>query len=102
MSKIKKIYEFGASWCGPCKAYGPVFKRVSDMEEFTGIEFKQIDVDSDEGEELSEKFQVRNVPTTLIIGDNEELKFRLVGNIPENDLVKLIRDNNKEDEEVTE
>ena len=58
------ILKFFGSWCNPCKA-------LSKSLEDAGIEHQSIDVD--ENEELTEKYNVRSVPTIVILDkdDNE-------------------------------
>ena len=89
--KINRIIKLGASWCQPCHVFAKTFEKVAEMEEYKGIEFKQIDIEEDEGAELLvEKFGIRNVPTTLILGENDELIYKLSGNIPLNDFTEVI------------
>ena len=38
------ILDFWAEWCGPCKAYGPVYERVSS--EFEDVIFAKINTNS--------------------------------------------------------
>lgn len=77
-----------ASWCFPCKAYAPTFIEVSKMDENKGIEFKEFDADNDE--ELFEKYQVRSVPTTVFLDENDCEIYKLTGNISKTDLLKAI------------
>ena len=60
------IKYFTAIWCGPCKAFGPIFDGV--MNE-TGVNFNRIDVDNNK--ELTAKYMVSSVPTIIFeIGGN--------------------------------
>ena len=90
-NKVKKVAEFSASWCTPCKAYAPTFKRVSEMEEFSEIEFVPTCIDDGEDHDLEiAKFDIKSVPTTILLDENNEPIYKLMGNIPEKDLVDLI------------
>ena len=90
---IKRILKLGASWCQPCHVFSKTFNKVAEMEEYKGIEFKEIDIEEDEdGELLVEKFGIRNVPTTLILDENDELIYKLSGNLPLNDFTEVIND----------
>lgn len=90
---VKTIIRIGASWCGPCRAYAPTFHKVKDMDEFKDIEFKEIDIENDEnGDVLAEKYQIRSVPTTILLDENDELIYKVMGNIPLNDLTNIINE----------
>lgn len=90
-NRVKKVAEFSASWCAPCRAYAPTFKRVSEMEEFTEIEFETTDIDDGEDHDLEmAKFAIKSVPTTILLDENNEPIYKLMGNVPEKDLVDLI------------
>lgn len=65
-----KIYKFSASWCNPCKMLS---KTMSTLD----IPYTEIDVD--ENEELTEKYNIRNVPVLLFTDDNGNEVKRLVG-----------------------
>lgn len=90
---MKKIIKISAEWCGPCKALAPIFHKVSEMEEFKNVEFKEYDVDDEDGEEYVSKFSVRNIPTILILDENNELINKSVGALPENMLIKFLQEN---------
>src|SRR5579871_4506093 len=53
------IVDFFATWCGPCKIFGPVFERVS--AEFPNIIFVKVDVE--QFKDLSSKYEIRGIPT---------------------------------------
>ena len=68
---MKKILYFSAAWCGPCKMLGPIMESLSGQ-----INYEKIDVDNNQ--DLSIQYGVRNVPT-LVLVENEETVGRLVG-----------------------
>lgn len=63
----KKAIRFTAPWCGPCKAYAPMFERVSN--EVTDWEFETIDIDQDP--QKAQEFGVRGIPTTAFMIDDK-------------------------------
>ena len=67
------IYYFTADWCNPCKKVKPI---VEEMNRESVIKFQMIDVDSEE--ELVKRFDVRSVPTFILIQDGAEVK-RITG-----------------------
>lgn len=87
MIKLKKIVKLSAAWCAPCKAYASVFDEVSNKEENKDIKFVSYDV---EGNELAEKYHVRNIPTSLFFDENNELIYKLSGSVNSNILQDLI------------
>jgi thioredoxin 1 len=90
-NKLKKVVEYGASWCSPCMAYAPTYKRVSEMDEFNEVTFESVDIDDGEDHDLEiEKFDIKSVPTTILLDENDKPIYKLMGNIPEKDLVDLI------------
>ena len=76
------MVDFGATWCGPCKALAP---RVEELEkEYEGrVMIGTADVD--ECSDLAAKFRIRNVPTVLFF-KNGELKDKSVGAVPKGSL----------------
>lgn len=86
---MKKVIDVFGTWCGPCRAYKPTFEKVSKMDEFSDIEFEEMDVD--ENEDLASSYNVRGVPCTLFLNSKGEVIDRLAGLQTEQALVDKIR-----------
>ncbi len=69
------LIEFGAKWCGPCKAIAPVIKDLAEKYDERAL-IGEVDVDSNS--EIASKFGVQNIPTLIIFKDGYEVK-RLIG-----------------------
>lgn len=89
---VKRIIKMGAVWCGPCRVLSPIFHKASNMKEFEGIDFYDLDIDDEENAELVEKYQIRNVPTVLVVDENNEIVRRIVGAVPENQFISMLKD----------
>lgn len=88
-----KVLKFSATWCGPCKIMGPIFEKVSKLDKFKNIDFKSYDIEDDEeGVELVEKFSVRNIPTIIIVDENDNQMKKIIGAVQENELINLIEE----------
>ena len=79
------VLDFWADWCGPCKAFGPIFDRVSNKN--PDIFFGKINVD--EQNELSNDFHIRSIPT-LVILKQKTIIYQESGNIPEYILTEIV------------
>jgi thioredoxin 1 len=79
---VKKIIKMSASWCMPCRVYSKTFNDVKNKDKYKNIVFEEIDVD--ENEEMVNKYKVRGVPTTIILGEEEKVLSIFSGNVPKN------------------
>ena len=80
------ILDFWAEWCGPCKAYGPVFERVS--EQYPDVVFGKIN--TEEEPELGRMFNIRSIPTTIAFKQQIGV-FMQPGALPEQALMDLVK-----------
>jgi thioredoxin 1 len=55
------VIEFSANWCGVCNGIAKPFEELSSEAEFKDITFARVDID--ELPELSEKSDIKGVPT---------------------------------------
>ena len=79
------LLDWWASWCGPCRAFAPIFEQVSNQH--ADITFGKIDTDAQQ--ELSGAFEIRSIPTLMIFRDGI-LLFEQAGALPAAALEELI------------
>jgi thioredoxin 1 len=84
--EIPVLVDFHAEWCKPCKVMHPILKSVKNN---FGEELKIIKINVDNNQALSEKFNVKGVPT-FILFHKGEVKWRKSGVIEEEDFINYI------------
>ena len=67
---MKYLY-FSAGWCSPCKVLSPIMAQVGQS-----VSVQKIDVDSQS--ELANQYNVRNIPTVILMASGVEVN-RFVG-----------------------
>jgi thioredoxin-like negative regulator of GroEL len=66
---MSHVLYFTADWCNPCKKVKPI---VEEMNRESTTRFQLVDVDSEM--ELVKRFEIRSVPTFILIEDGKEVK----------------------------
>jgi thioredoxin-like negative regulator of GroEL len=80
---MKQLLYFSAAWCGPCKTLGPIMEQAGQQ-----INITKIDVDS--SPEMVQRFGVRNVPTVVLVGDNQQEIRRFTGVKTLNEIINFL------------
>ncbi|HEY2558326.1 MAG TPA: thioredoxin TrxC [Caldimonas sp.] len=70
-SELPVIVDFWASWCGPCRTMAPQFEQAARQLKGEALFAK---VDSDANPTLSSRFQIRSIPTMVMLRNGAEVK----------------------------
>jgi thioredoxin 1 len=79
------VIDWWATWCGPCRAFAPIYEQASDK--YTDVVFGKIDTDAQQ--ELAATFEIRSIPTLMVFRD-QVLVFARPGMIPAAALEDLV------------
>ena len=83
--KSRAVVDFYATWCGPCKMFGPIFEEVGTDSD---INFIKVDVDKDS--DIARRYGVMTIPTVILFEKGEEVK-RNIGFMTKDDLNDFVK-----------
>lgn len=66
---MSHVLYFTAEWCNPCQRTRPI---AEDLKRDGLIDFVFVDADTES--ELLQKFEIRSVPTYILLEDGREVK----------------------------
>ncbi len=68
------VVDFFATWCGPCRALGPVLDELSEE-----VDYSIVKVDVDQYQDLAAFYGVRSIPTIVIFKDGKPVETLIGG-----------------------
>jgi thioredoxin 1 len=80
------LVDWWAAWCGPCRAFAPVYEKVAEAN--PDITFAKVDTDANQ--QLAAGFDIRSIPTLMIFRDGI-LLFAQPGALPQPALEELVK-----------
>lgn len=80
-----KLLKFQATWCQPCKMLSRTMQDASDK-----ITIPVEEVDIDQNMDMAVKFQVRGVPTLVVVDDEGKEVKRMTGMVNETKLLEFL------------
>lgn len=83
---MKKVLKFYSKVCAPCRLMG---KR---LEELNNVEITSVDINDSSNTELVKKYEVRSVPTIIVLDKNDNIITKFIGVVTTDKLKEVINE----------
>jgi thiol-disulfide isomerase/thioredoxin len=77
------LYDFSATWCGPCQQMAPLVEKLQRE----GLPVRKVDID--QHADLANKYNITGIPTFVLVIDGQEAD-RVSGRLTESDLRRMV------------
>lgn len=85
---LKKINVYYSKQVPTSETYKCILDVVSRQSEFNGLEFNNLFIEDNELD--VEKYRINNIPSILLLDENDELIYKISDNPPLNDVSSII------------
>lgn len=85
-SEVPTLVDFWAEWCPPCRVLGPMLERLAPE---VAPHATLVKVDVDAVPDLAARFQIRGIPTMVILKSGREVD-RMVGLVPVEEITRRL------------
>lgn len=82
------LIDFWATWCGPCRMFGPIFEQVSNQ--VPDVKFVKFEID-EANRRMPAQYGIRSIPSVLAFKNGELVEAR-AGLMDEDTLMQWINE----------
>ena len=82
------LVDFWATWCGPCRMFGPIFEQVSNQ--VSDVKFVKFEID-EANRRMPAQYGIRSIPSVLAFKNGELVEAR-AGLMDEDTLIQWINE----------